>query len=233
MTVLRRSVASWQGVDVWFALAAYFTILLLPLLVTGFLEDILGEVISKIIALLATSWLIVLFFIVTPFRLWREERYRMNLVEEAGQPKINVNWRFNQKHAELILTNISTRTINGLEVLFRNYRNADGSNVQTVLHSLMSKDGKHAPITMNPLVPTYFSFARLIKSPEESKIWLLPDTDATVSVRDEVGVKLGISGTDILNQNVDLRLKTKGDFISMEPWDVDKKAVSDAGASDE
>ena len=153
--------------------------------------------------------------------------------DEAAKTKINVNWRFDQKQVELILTNISTKTINGLDVLFRNYRKADGSNVKSVLHSLVSKDGKRTPITMNPLVPTYFSFARLVRSPEESKIWLLPDTDATVSVQAEVGVKLGISGTDIPNQNVDLRLKAQADCISIQPWDVNKKAVSDAGSGDE
>ena len=69
MTVVKRSVANWHGTEGWFALAAYFTILSLPLLATGLVADILGEAANKFLALAATFWLVVLFFIVTPFRM--------------------------------------------------------------------------------------------------------------------------------------------------------------------
>ena len=176
VTVLRRSVASWQGADVWFALAAYLAILLLPISVTGLLEDFLGEWVSKTIALLAMGWLAVLFLVITPFRMWQEERYRMNLVEEAGQPKIHVAWRFRDPHAELIIKNQSAKTITGIEVMFRNYRNADGSKIYEVLKSLVSNDGKQAPIDLNPLVPMYFRFAELGYSGGSGTIMVMPGT---------------------------------------------------------
>ena len=54
VTVLRRSMANWHGSEGWFALATYFTVLILPLLATGVVEDILGEAFSKFLALGAT-----------------------------------------------------------------------------------------------------------------------------------------------------------------------------------
>lgn len=219
----------WQGYQGWFALAAYLSILSLPLLVSGIIADIAGDVVQKTIALFATGWLFVYLVFVTPFRMWQDEKYRMNLVEESQQPKVNVNWTFNdQKRAQIGITNFSTKTINGIDVSFRNYRNPDGTDIRSVLESLVSSDGKRAPISLNPLVPAYFEFAGLTEAPDgETVISLLPETDNAIEVGKEVGVKLYIAGEDTIGSRIDFRLKIHdGNSLSIEPWDLKKPAVN-------
>lgn len=228
MTVVKRSVANWHGTEGWFALAAYFTILSLPLLATGLVADILGEAANKFLALAATFWLVVLFFIVTPFRMWQEEKYRTNLIEEAGKPHINVDWRFNErKRAEIIFTNTSTKTIEGIEVVLRNHRKADGSDIKDIMASMASVDGKRHPISMNPLVPTLFEFAGLTTAGDGNTIIvLMPGTEEARQVGKEVGVKLGFSGKDVAGSRIDLRLKVQDDgSLDIESWELGKSAI--------
>lgn len=227
VTVLKRSMVDWSGYEGWFALAAYLSVLVLPFLVSGFIERIAGDVVQKIIALMATGWLFLLFIIITPFRMWQEEKYKMSLVEESNAPKFNVNWRFSNSAAELILTNFSGKTINGVEVLLRNYRNADGSAITDTLRSLVSKDGKQTPMSLNPLVPTYFEFARLATTQSGNEVISLLSQDGhAILTGDEVGIKLGVSGADVPAFTVSLRVKVDvAGSLSIESWDTKIPAV--------
>lgn len=154
-------------------------------------------------------------------------------LEKDQAPKINVDWRFDSPFAELVVTNQSSKTITGIDVMFRNYRQADGSNITSVLKSLTSNDGKNAPISLNPLVQTYFRFAQLKKNADptedeqtaEGVISILAGSDGERWLTKEAGIKLGISGNDIANSRVDLRLTVNSDELLIEPWERGGKAV--------
>jgi hypothetical protein len=72
VAVLRRSFQDWHEGEGWFALSAYFSILLLPFLVTGWVRDLVGDFFQTCLALAASIWLVILVLVMTPFRLWRE-----------------------------------------------------------------------------------------------------------------------------------------------------------------
>lgn len=110
MTVLKRSLATWHGTEGWFAFGAYFTILALPFLATGFFKEFLGDFANTVIALIATGWLVVLVLVYTPYQLWRDEKMRAQQFVERMKPKLiasydngsegcrkNVLWKTDQR----------------------------------------------------------------------------------------------------------------------------------------
>lgn len=228
-TVTKRSFASWHGTAGWFTLAAYISVALLGLMATGLLETILDDVVNKSLIWAAILWLVALFVFVTPFQMWREEKYRFNLVIEAGQSGvIKVAWNYDaRKHrAEIVITNTTKKTVEGYELKYRNYKNADGSKIWPALVSLPSVEGKQPPISLNPLDRQFFDFAELKYSGGEGTIAVLPDTDKEMWLGKECGVELSSTGKDIGGSKIELRLKIENDEISIESWDADKKAVS-------
>ena len=229
VTVLRRSVASWTGADAWLALATYFTVLILPFLASGIARDILGETLEKFLALAATGWLVVLFFIITPFRMWRDQKFALDLIKEAQEPRVLVGWRFKDGRAEFILTNNSSKSIKGISVTLRNYRKADGTPGGDIMYDMPTTDGRKPPLELYPGDPTYFRFAGLGKANGNTIIILLPHTDHVLKVGTEVGVKLGFRGTDLTAQPIDLRLKISDGGLSIESWDEGEKAVGVGG----
>jgi len=232
VTVLRRSMASWGAYNWIFALAAYVSVLILPFIFTGFIGDIVGALIETALALVAIGWLIIYVIIYTSFRMWQDEKYRMNLIEESSRPKINVNWRFaNNRFAELILTNDSTKTIPRVELSFRNYRNASGSEIQDVICDMVSVDGRGPSMTLDPLIQTFFRFARVVTVNGEYCIVLLPSGQNPIHTSErELGVKLTISGEDILGQAIDFRLTVNDDgSLAMGPWNAGENVVRPAG----
>ena len=90
MTAFRRSVASWAEGEVWAAVAAYISILLLPILVTGWIGDLLGGAIERFIAFLVVAWLVVLFFIISPYRMWRDGIIKVSSLEDRLEPKLKI-----------------------------------------------------------------------------------------------------------------------------------------------
>lgn len=92
VAVLKRSMTSWGVADRWFAFAAYFTIFTLPFLVTGAIGDIFGDVANRILAFIATGWLVLLFIVITPYRMWRDERKRAAEYRRRMTPEIKVTY---------------------------------------------------------------------------------------------------------------------------------------------
>lgn len=231
MTVLKRSTATWHGVEGLFALATYVSILVLLFFFSGFVGELVNEVAQKTVAIAAVGWLGILLCVVTPFRMWQEERHgRLNIEDELRQKKININWRYSRRaDAELIITNVSAKTITGIDVLFSNYRRADGTDIKDVIRSMISVDGKSAPISLNPNVQTYFRFAKIINDPDKDNlaIVLAPSGHDEIKIIDpEVGVKLKISGQDVPGYTINFRLILNDDgSLTIDPWDINKPAV--------
>lgn len=88
VTVLKRSMATWQGGEWWFSLAAYVAILALPVLFYGVIADLLGQAVETGLAYAAIGWLVVLILFITPYRMWRDERLTSTKRYERLQPKI-------------------------------------------------------------------------------------------------------------------------------------------------
>ncbi len=173
---------------------------------------------------------LMVWFFIAYARRWEHSRD----LEGANQPRINIDWRYSApKRCELIVTNVSRKTITGIEVIFRNYRRADGTDVTDMLKTLTSVDGKETPITLNPNVPTYFCFAELkMAKINEPRISILSGTDDERQFSaEEIGVKLSISGHDLPGHQIDFRLRRVGDnTISMEPWEMNQPAVGIEGS---
>ena len=92
VAVVGRAVATWHGTEGWFAFAAYFTVLVLPFLATGFIAEVLGDFASVTLSLLATGWLVVLFLIIAPYRVWRDEYTTAAEFAERMKPKIKATY---------------------------------------------------------------------------------------------------------------------------------------------
>lgn len=86
VTVLRRSMATWHGNEGWFALAAYLAVLALPFLASGAFREILGDTVNAILAYIALAWLVVLFFVITPYRMWHEQKIDIAKLENKRKP---------------------------------------------------------------------------------------------------------------------------------------------------
>lgn len=229
VTVLRRSMATWHGNEWLFALVTYISVLILGLLATGLVAKIVSDVIQSTLAWTAVGWLFTLLFIITPYRMWHDEKYKLNVIEEASRPRITSDWRVKDGNGEFILTNNSSKSINGVSVTLRNYRKADGTPGGDIMYDMPTTDRRKPPLELYPGDPTYFHFAGLGKTNGNTIIILLPLTDRSLQVGVEVGVKLGFRGTDLTAQPIDLRLKVSDDGLSIESWDEGKKAVGEGG----
>lgn len=234
MTVAKRSLASWGSGDLGFGLAAYISIIFLPFFFSGAVAKLFGDLISGIMAWMAIGYLVVLVAVITPYRMWREELGKVQEFEESLAPKIKVGWRYyeNKGAAQLVLTNISLTTIENLDLKFRNYRNADGSNITDAISSMRTEGGAVGPMALNPNDTQYFEFARIKQENGIQSIAVLPDLDQEAWVGTECGVKMGISGRNVVGSAILLRLKLTADGkIEIEPWNgPDHGAVFYEGA---
>jgi hypothetical protein len=178
-------------------------------------------------------WLVFLVLVVSPYRVWAREREKVEDIEEAAKPTINVDWRFRSgMFAEMILTNMSSKTLPRVVLSFRNYRKSDGSGVTDVLQNMLPVGGNQSSIRLDPFVQTFFRFALIKKRKDgNSYIQLTPSGQDPIDIDDrEIGVKLAVSGENIPSQAINFRLSLDDkETLSIEPWKVGEKAVSAAG----
>lgn len=90
VTAFKRSVASWHAGEAWAAFAAYLSILILPVLVTGWVGQFLGDAVQRMIAFLIVGWLFVLFFIISPSRMWRDATVKQHELQDRLVPKCRI-----------------------------------------------------------------------------------------------------------------------------------------------
>ena len=178
---------------------------------------------------------ICLVVVVSPYRVWARERKKVEDFEEATKQKINVSWRVSRnKFAELILTNISSRTLPRIEVSFRNYRMADGSDITDILRDMIAV-GKDVPsMQLDPLMQTFFRFATIWRRVDDKPFiaLTLPKRNPLPIEECEIGVKLAVSGENIPAQSINLRVIVSDDgSLTIDPWEAAKPAVSPGGAS--
>ena len=233
VTVFKRSLMGFDSANRLITIVSYIAIIVISVVALDPIEEFLGDKIEgdkieKLFSYVAIAWLVLLFLVISPYRVWADEKHKILQIEEANNPRIHIGWRFNDPNAELIVTNQSARTLTGIDVMFRNYRKADGSDIRDVLRSLVSNDGKQPPINLNPLVPTYFRFSQLqlIQVGGTASIVVTSEDGEEKWLGQEAGIKLGISGIDIVNSRVDLRLTVKDNKeITIESWEAGKNAV--------
>jgi hypothetical protein len=91
MTVLRRSGLSWRESESWIALLAYLSIAVLPFLFAGVLKGFWGDALNTLFSYIAIGWLLCLFLIITPFRMWRERGQRIALLDDERKPKFSIS----------------------------------------------------------------------------------------------------------------------------------------------
>ena len=235
--VLRDSFALWERGEhvAMFAGVVLGSLLLGVILVFGITIQFTPEAGLWASGLLL-SWLIILVFVVSPYRIWRRERKKVEEYEDAARPKINVNWRFRSNRAELILTNISLKTLPRIELSFRNYRMSDGSNVTDVICDMRPVDERGPPISLDPGVQTFFRFANVRRVRDRPAfIELTPSGREEIRIGDrEIGVKMAVSGENIPGQAIVLRLTLNDDdSLLMAPWSAGENAVRPGEGSDE
>lgn len=233
--LLKRAVTSWSGVDAFLSIVTSFAVLLIPITLSGLAADVVGQLFQTIVAIFAVVWVGLVFFFLTPYRMWVEERRSRLSIEDGlrsndqANPKINVSWRERGKDAELILTNLSSKTIDGIEVLLRNHQDGDNP-VQDDLKPLKSRDGKVGDIRINPGVPTYFRFATAIQSAGRHFVALTTADGISSAEVADVGVKIGVSGNNILGHTIRLRVKTStGKDIAISKWSDPAVVVAQHG----
>lgn len=224
MTVLKRSIATWHGMEGVFALLTYLAFITLAVLSADWTKRLLNDFFETSLKLGAIGWLAVLLFFITPYRIWRDEKQKLNEIERASQPKINIKWRVKNGNAELILTNCSMKSIPGVDVTLRNYRNPDGTNVNDVMRRIDSTDGRTSPIDLDPGNPTYFPFAKIETAAVGGNpiITIVSNSDHKIELGQEAGIKLGLAMTDAPAQPIDLRLKENGGSLLIEAWDKNR-----------
>ncbi len=130
-------------------------------------------------------------------------------LEDATKPKLNYRGRFRAPDVELILTNVSSKTVCGIEPILRNYRRPDDTGITEVQRSL-----SRAPISMNPMVPTYFSIAEL----KNSEIVIVHANGQAQPLGRETVLKCGISGLDMRGEYVYFHLTVEGESIDIKLW---------------
>jgi hypothetical protein len=90
-------------------------------------------------SVMAAAWLttaaLLQIFVVAPFIMWRD-------ADRAAKRPIAAKLYFSSPYAELVLYNISAKSIAGIDVKSRNHRKPDDTKVTDILQSLPSKDGK-------------------------------------------------------------------------------------------
>jgi hypothetical protein len=182
-----------------------------PLLSVGFTlaKLVVGDALGEWFANLSIAWGLLPLVIWLLVAYVRRHAAYMKL-EEATKPKIIYRWRFQTPYAELMLTNVSSKTVVGIDPILRNHRTPDDTQVSDVLRSLPP-----APIDMNPGVPTYFRLAEL----KDSEIMIrLPDNQERRLGRDTV-LKISVSGRDIVGRLLYLHLTVADHSIEIKPWE--------------
>lgn len=71
---MKRSIASWHGLEGWLALFGYMAIVGLAVSVPGVLQDWINKTINEMISWIALTYLLLLFFLITPYRIWQENQ---------------------------------------------------------------------------------------------------------------------------------------------------------------
>ena len=182
-----------------------------------------GRAIWTALALLAFGY--------ATYRIWAHERRKVIVWEDLAKKSVHVEWRFSEGKAQLILRNRSIKTHHRVEVMARNWCSADGQKVSDLLCGVPTVDGKAWPnLNLDPGTPYYFTFAAVkmadITTPT---IAIVPDSNRSVWVGKEAGIKFSFLGGDTPYQEIKFRLRLEGtDTIDIQPW-VGDKAVSDSG----
>ena len=163
-----------------------------------------------------------------PASLHNDLTKRIEDFEEALKPKIDLAWRYSAEFAEIVLTNISYKSLPRIELSFRNYRKADGSDITDIICPMLSVDEKGPKIQLDPGVQTYFRFATTATGEAGEFIQLTPSGRPKIEIRDkEIGVKLLASGENIIPLIIEFRLALNEDeSLSIEPWEAAAKAVN-------
>jgi hypothetical protein len=155
----------------------------------------------------ATAVALLQIFVVSPFIIWRD-------AQRVAKRRIACGWRFSSPHAELVLRNSTSNSINGIDVKLRNHRKADDTETTDILRSLPSNDGKQAPITLPPKEPMYFRFAEL----KDGEIVVqIGQTEKRIG--QETVVKLSISGPDMY-EVIHLHMTVAADFVDIKRWEA-------------
>lgn len=94
--VLDRSGKSWKEAGGLLAIPAYISIIALPFLVSGILEQLLGEFVQITLAILATGWLFILVLFISPYHLWRDARRSISNLEDKLEAKMECFFDPNQ-----------------------------------------------------------------------------------------------------------------------------------------
>lgn len=157
-----------------------------------------------------------------PASLHNDLTKKIDKFEEDAKPKIGVGHRYHAGFAEIILTNLSSKSLPGIELSFRNYRRANGSDITNVIYPMLSVDEKGPKIQLDPGVQTFFRFATTKTQVMDNPfIQLTPSGQNEINIEDkEVGVKFTASGKDIPSSTIEFRLSLNDDgSLSIEAWE--------------
>lgn len=160
------------------------------------------------------------FIFVVPYSMWKKEHDSVTQFEHAKKPFIHCEWRTSKNGvAEIILRNVSSRSITGVVLSFRNYRKGDDSEITDVIHPVNAVGESTSRAQLDPNIQMFYRFAK----PGKTQIIFTPTGRGEIPFNgDEAGVKFTVSGDDLPGSTIFLRVKLlEGKVAILGPF-IDK-----------
>ena len=89
--LIKRSLASFHASDGAVTIITYLALVALSLFASGAFSDQFGPSISVYGTYFAVGWLVLSLTIITPFRMWRDERRVVDKMKERSKPLLQVS----------------------------------------------------------------------------------------------------------------------------------------------